>query len=760
MNPPHLPLPLALMTVLTILMLAGTVPAQEGGPALTGTVREEAGGDPVIGATVRYQALAGATASTTTDSSGVFLLAGLVTGACEVQVLAEGHAVLKVNENLPADGTVRREYLLQRDTMTEVLTVMAAGEVVQEVSRHNLSREEVEMLPGFGGDAVKSLQSLPGVARPTITDPGAIIVRGSGNYDTRFFLDGVDIPLLFHFGGVKSTYNSLGLGTIELQPGGFGTEFGGCIGGVVQLEGRRARDDRWRTILDASLLDASFHTEGPLGRGFTLQVNGRRSFVGDLADLALSGNDDINLAVAPYYWDGVIRLDYDEGGDHRFFVTYFAGQDRLDLIFPDESSGSPEVSEATDSVAIDLEFRRLIFGWDGYFGAHLHNRMRLSVGHDSNSGHVAGEFRFEGKGPVYGLRNDLEIILRDDLVTHVGADMLFTPYTYEVKVNGYPESSLEDKKFSDVGAYANLEWEVRPGLILRPGVRYDYYHHLDKDKTGLRLQGIWDYRAGRRLSAAMGQYNQAPRPIGQSTDPVYGNPDLPPTTARHLTLGHEWLLGETLALKIEAYHNLQDQVPALTDSADLNFVADAEARMYGLEFMLRCDAGDGFFGWISYSLGRSERRFARDPGDGDGWDPDRWVPYELDQTHHLQAVGSWSLGSGWSFGGRVQFVSGVPVTPLLSYTSNRYEFDSDIGDYVPVEGEYNSDRIEPYFRTDLRVDKRLVRGDTVWTFYLDFQNANYFLYNSPEGYTYNYDYSRRQEYGWIFIPALGARVEF
>ena len=32
--------------------------------------------------------------------------------------------------------------------------------------------------------------------------------------------------------------------------------------------------------------------------------------------------------------------------------------------------------------------------------------------------------------------------------------------------------------------------------------------------------------------------------------------------------------------------------------------------------------------------------------------------------------------------------------------------------------------------------------------------------NSPEGYTYNYDYSKREEYGWILMPALGARVEF
>ena len=91
----------------------------------------------------------------------------------------------------------------------------------------------------------------------------------------RHRLDGVDIPLLFHFGGIKSTYNSLSLGSVDLYPGGFGTRYGGSIGGIVELKGRPARQDGWRTILNASLLDVSFHTEGQLGKGFGLAVGAR-----------------------------------------------------------------------------------------------------------------------------------------------------------------------------------------------------------------------------------------------------------------------------------------------------------------------------------------------------------------------------------------------------------------------------------------------------------------------------------------------------
>jgi hypothetical protein len=61
---------------------------------------------------------------------------------------------------------------------------------------------------------------------------------------------------------------------------------------------------------------------------------------------------------------------------------------------------------------------------------------------------------------------------------------------------------------------------------------------------------------------------------------------------------------------------------------------------------------------------------------------------------------------------------------------------------------------------DLRVDKKFIKRSSIWSVYLDLQNANYFVYNSPEGYTHNYDYSDRTSYGWIFVPALGVQVEF
>jgi len=707
------------------------------------------------------QKLQGQLLVTFTDTEGWFEYRSLPPGRLHLIFPNVGFVSLEADEVITAGERLEAIYRLRRTRSSSFEVTVYGHREEKEVTRQTLSATEIERLPGFAGDAIKSVQALPGVARPTMSNPGAIVVRGSGNYDTRFFLDGVDIPLLFHYGGLKSTYSTLALASVDMYPGGFGTRYGAAVGGVVEVKGRPGRADRWHTILDASLLDGSFHIEGPLGKNATLLLTGRRSFIGEVASAVLASQDDVNLQIAPYYWDVVGRLDWGVATSHHVFLTVFAAQDRLEMIVPGEGAGSPEVNEAVDAIEMDVRFSRFILGYDAQLGAGLRNQLRAAAGRTGESGHFLGYMNFDGRGPLYSVRDELSYAANPWLTATAGLDLLWTPYTYGVTIAGWP-TSQQHLKFGDRGLYANFQMRPWRNLVVTPGVRFDHYDHLDDDEVSVRTSACWQYAPDRTITASYGSYNQHPQPAGQSTDPVYGNPALPPTTARQATLGHEWRLSDQLFFKAEGYHNTQDHIPAVTDSLDLNFVPDADARMYGLEFMLRHEGSGAFFGWLAYSVGRSERRFARKPAPdlGDDWDPSDWVLHDMDQTHHLEAVGSWQLGRNWSGGARLQYVSGVPTTPLLSYTSDQFEYDADTGTYVPIGGAYFSERVSPYLRVDLRVDKTWVKARSVWSVYLDLQNANYFVYNSPEGYTYNYDYSRRDEYGWIFMPALGLRVEY
>ncbi|MBM4116779.1 TonB family protein [bacterium] len=718
------------------------------------------------------QQLEGDGLGTEVDADGVFALRALPPGPLTLLISASGFDSHRLASSVVA-GAQRWLALSLRPTPAAAYEMLVIGESASgELTQQRLSAFEVERLPGLGGDAVRSLQALPGIARPQLTDPGAVIVRGASGGDSRFLLDGVDIPLLFHYGGVKSTYNSLALGSVDLYPGGYGSRYGACVGGVVELRGRPARADRWRRALDASALDVSLHAEGPLGARGGLLLTARRSFAGELLTALLAGRDDIDLALAPYYWDGVLRLDWRTRRGDALFLTAFAAQDRMGLIFPEEERGSAAVNAATDAVDLNLRFGRLIFGQDLRRGNGLENSLRAAWGRSLERGHVFGYYDFDLRGPYYKLRDELTLRAGAPLALRLGVDLTEAPLRYRVRALGWPVSA-QDKGSSALAGYGALDWRPRSGLLLSPGIRYDYYRRLATGVTSLRLGARWSLGAAHTVTAAFGTYNQPPQPLTQSVDPIYGNPRLPPTLASHFTLGDEWRLGGALSLKVEGYFNTQRRIPALTDSLRLNYLAEAEGRMAGLELMLRREVGERFFGWLSYSLSRSERRYprpprniAQDPGFDNQpsiavpWDPERWVPFELDQTHHLEAVGSWRLGRAWSLGTRLQFVSGNPVTPLLSLEAGQFEFDADTGNYQQVAGDYLADRLWPYFRCDLRLDKRFTRRRSEWSLYLDVQNLNYFVYNSPEGYGYNFDFSKRREYGWIILPALGCRVEF
>ena len=86
---------------------------------------------------------------------------------------------------------------------------------------------------------------------------------------------------------------------------------------------------------------------------------------------------------------------------------------------------------------------------------------------------------------------------------------------------------------------------------------------------------------------------------------------------------------------------------------------------YGLEVLLRQNLTSRFFGWVAYTLQRSERRDA--PGEP-------WRLFDTDQTHNLILVGQYRITPKWTLGVRFRYVTGNPDTPV---EGTIYEADAD-----------------------------------------------------------------------------------
>src|SRR5690606_41830336 len=89
-------------------------------------------------------------------------------------------------------------------------------------------------MPGTRGDALRAIEVLPGVARvPFASSEGPPPLRGSAGFDSRVLLDGVPVPLLYHFGGLTSFFNSKLLERVVLLPGNLASRIGRPSPGIV-----------------------------------------------------------------------------------------------------------------------------------------------------------------------------------------------------------------------------------------------------------------------------------------------------------------------------------------------------------------------------------------------------------------------------------------------------------------------------------------------------------------------------------------------
>lgn len=239
-------------------------PESAGRYALTICAVAGKGNTPIPGAAVILVAPDGSSAAITTGEDGCVRVPRLPAMKYRVTVAAAGSVPSDFDIVVPAAGGVVRNVRLEIATSSveETIIVEARREQPGE-TRRTIEPEIARTLPGSQGDPIKAIQNLPGLARASF-GANALIVRGGAPEDTRVFLDGQQIPQLYHFGGLTSVVANEMLQSIDFLPGGFGVRYGRALSGVVDVETRGAHE-KAGGVLDADIFDASLFVEGPLG---------------------------------------------------------------------------------------------------------------------------------------------------------------------------------------------------------------------------------------------------------------------------------------------------------------------------------------------------------------------------------------------------------------------------------------------------------------------------------------------------------------
>jgi len=249
------------------------------------------------------------------------------------------------------------------------------------------------------------------------------------------------------------------------------------------------------------------------------------------------------------------------------------------------------------------------------------------------------------------------------------------------------------------------------------------------------------------LTAAWGIYGQ--QPLATDLSASFGNPLLPAADGVHTLVGAGLVPVDALHVDLTAFHTTSDHL-AMRNLAEQPARAEAlvafgDARTIGAQAMIRLDPTHGFYGWLSYTLAKSDRRDAPSQG---------WRPSDYDQRHSLTALGGYEWPGGFELGVRIRVASGFPRTEV---TGAFYDGRRDL--YQPVFGSHNGIRLPTFFQADLRAAQHIEIGPTSLDVSLEIQNMTDEA--NVEEFVYDADYETRGAIGGLpILPVLGVRWSF
>lgn len=701
-----------------------------------------------------------------TNDKGEFFFHGVPPGTYRVLAIGERFDRLERTLELLKGETLEVRLWMRPRGGNPYETVVEGAREVLEVTRRTLRRQQLTSVPGTFGDPIRVLQTLPGVVR-TPFGLGLLLIRGSNPDDTGVFIDGHEVPLLFHFLGGPSILNAEMIESIDLYPGGFPGRFGRHHGGVVAIETRPAATDGVHGSADVDLLDSSAYLRAPLAKNLMLSVAGRRSYIDVFLPLVLPDNGQV---VVPVYYDYQSRLDWDLRSEGKLSLTLLGSADTLDVL-----SDDPDDEESLNLNSA-IRFFRLIGSYRRPISRTLSLSMSPAYGRDSVSfaggqAEASGPFtsldigisllsyraRVHGKISGAGLGRRLTLDTGLDILSRVTTFEALVPINDDIRngddVDTPPELTLRGTEELAVGAYLDLGIDLSPGLRVVPSLRLDTYNLDGNFRISLdpRLSARYQLGQGWTAKAYLGLFHQPPQP--EAFDPQFGTPSIQQELGTHYGLGAEWKPEKLWSFDAEIYYIDRDDLVIFEGDriqnddgtfTTINFSNGGNRTAYGFEVLLRREVTERAYGWLSYTFAKSNQQ--RNGGE--------ITATNFDQPHTLNAVASWKPGAGFELGARFRLSSGRPETPTVGGN-----FDADAGRYNPVRGEQRSRRTPTFHQLDVRVERAWLFNTWSLGAYLDIQN----LYNMQNVEATRYDYRFRDSARVTsvpFLPTVGVRGQW
>lgn len=706
-----------------------------------------------------------------TDAEGRFEVRGVPAGGWTLRVLSPDHVALEQPIEVVAGEATRAALWVRALAYRENEAIGLYKAEQQEVTRRTLSIAEVKQIPGTFGDPVKVIQTLPGAARSPF-GTGLLVIRGSNPEDSGVYVDGVRIPLVYHLTGTTSVLSPDLIEAVDYLPGGYGTQYGRSMGGVVDIRTRETFD-RDEVVWGTDILDSQISYVGRLGKKdqHAVAVAARRSYIDAFLPLFVK----TGFTIKPRYWDYQLKWAPTISEESHLSAFVYGFDDVLSISTPsDVAQGSDQ--DAQGDFLTRYSTHRAVVKWDRELSDTVQLRVTPSLGEDFARLNF-GPFLLDSWNTVLEVRAEASITPTPAVELVPGLDLIGGWWKFEFQAPftlDQADATLAEREEVYLDGHgtawapdAYLKINLRPledreRLLITPAIRYDvlrltYAGSITGDGAAPytitaadpRIQARFQASDALTLKGGTGLYNQPPQPaesVGVGTD----SPGTEFERSWATTVGFEHHVTPAVEWDLELFYKDMSRLIVVNESfGDVGtnpFINGGMGKAYGAELIVRHAKSGPFFGWISYTWSRSLRR------DCESCDE---YPFEFDQPHIFSAQGGYDLPYDFSVSAQVQYTSGNPDS---SYNAGVYDVDSDAYNLFRIGG-YNDERLPSYFQTSLRLDR-------LWTFknwqastYVDLMNVVKGV--NPEFTLYNYDGTQKAYVrGLPFIPNVGIEARF
>ncbi len=691
----------------------------------TGEVRgfayDKDNGEPLIFSTVFIQELM---VGRTTDMNGFFALTKIKPGLYTLKCVAIGYDTAIAKIEIVAGKILNQNLFAKKSTIkleeAKIIGQRQKDKNEVKISVNTITQKELKMLPAFGGepDLAQYLQVLPGVVFSG-DQGGQLYIRGCTPVHNKILLDGMTIYNPFHSIGLFSVFDADIIRSADVYAGGFGAQYGGRIGAVIDVNTREGNKTQFSGKVNVSPITGKVLLEGPISK-----------FTED------GGSSSVIFSYKTSYLDRTAPALYS-----------YAGKDGLPFSFTDVYGKTSFISGGGSKLNLfgfnfndQVKFPQTSYAWNSSgFGANFYivpEGSTLINGAATYSGYKMEQKEADGlprESSINGFNINVNFTYfsgKDDVKYGIELNGFTTDFKY-VNPFGY---GLEQTDYTtEISGYVRYKKSIGRFLI-EPGIRIQAYVSLSEISPEPRLALKYNVTDKIRFKAAAGFYSQNLLAAVSDQDVVnlfYGflsGPDVLPRTFRgepvesrlqkawHSGAGFEFDLGKHQQINIEGYYKKFTQLTNInrdkiynTSQIDkpefqrLDFIVE-DGSSYGMDFKYTYEFKKIYF-WAVYSLTFVERFDGRR-----SYFPhfDRRHNVNLVLTYSFDKERSWNLNARWNFG------SGFPFTQTQGYYERLDVSRGLNNDYLNQNGnlgfyftDINSGRLPTFHRLDVSLSKKM-----------------------------------------------------